>query len=102
MPLNQINEEITKLCVGLTLDSYYGRASGNLSGGNKRKLILASALIGSSEVVFLDEPSTGVDPFARKCNLCLFFFQTAVFTVIINLLYYIGTKVLIGSQKSRI
>jgi ATP-binding cassette subfamily A (ABC1) protein 3 len=34
----------------------------NLSGGNKRKLSVAMAIIGNPPIVFLDEPSTGVDP----------------------------------------
>ncbi|CAM9183085.1 unnamed protein product [Sphacelaria rigidula] len=37
-----------------------------LSGGNKRKLSVAIAMIGEPRVVFLDEPSTGMDPIARR------------------------------------
>jgi ATP-binding cassette subfamily A (ABC1) protein 1 len=37
-----------------------------LSGGNKRKLSVGIALIGSPPLIFLDEPSTGVDPAARR------------------------------------
>jgi ATP-binding cassette subfamily A (ABC1) protein 3 len=40
--------------------------AGNLSGGNKRKLSVAMALIGNPPIVFLDEPSTGVDPQAKR------------------------------------
>lgn len=36
--------------------------AGELSGGNKRKLQCAIALIGNPPIVLLDEPSTGVDP----------------------------------------
>ena len=36
------------------------------SGGNKRKLCVGVALIGEPHIVFLDEPSTGVDPFSRR------------------------------------
>lgn len=37
-----------------------------LSGGNKRKLSVAMALIGNPPIIFLDEPSTGVDPKAKR------------------------------------
>jgi ATP-binding cassette subfamily A (ABC1) protein 3 len=33
-----------------------------LSGGNKRKVSVSIAMIGNPPIVFLDEPSTGVDP----------------------------------------
>ena len=36
------------------------------SGGNKRKLSLAIALVGAPAVVFLDEPSSGMDPLSRR------------------------------------
>jgi ABC-type multidrug transport system ATPase subunit len=38
----------------------------DLSGGNKRKLCLGMAIIGGSKVIFLDEPTTGVDPVSRR------------------------------------
>jgi ABC-type multidrug transport system ATPase subunit len=50
--------------VGLT--PYAQRPCGTYSGGNKRKLSLALALIGDPKVLFLDEPSTGMDPEARR------------------------------------
>ena len=37
-----------------------------MSGGNKRKLCVADALIGGSDITFFDEPSTGVDPISRR------------------------------------
>ncbi|XP_073988191.1 phospholipid-transporting ATPase ABCA1-like isoform X9 [Rhodnius prolixus] len=48
------------------LGYYSNKLSGTLSGGNKRKLSAAIALIGSPPLVFLDEPTTGMDPKARR------------------------------------
>ena len=42
------------------------RKCGTYSGGNKRKLNTALALIGDSPIIFLDEPTSGVDPVARR------------------------------------
>ncbi|XP_078736245.1 phospholipid-transporting ATPase ABCA1-like [Lampetra fluviatilis] len=42
------------------------RSAGSYSGGNKRKLSTAIALIGNPPLVFLDEPTTGMDPKARR------------------------------------
>ena len=36
------------------------------SGGNKRKLSTAIALVGDPPIIFLDEPTTGMDPVARR------------------------------------
>ena len=50
----------------LDLHAFADKTAGSLSGGNKRKLSVAIATIGSPSVVFLDEPSTGMDPVARR------------------------------------
>lgn len=50
----------------LSLREYADRPAGTYSGGNKRKLSVAIALIGDPPIVFLDEPSTGMDPVARR------------------------------------
>jgi ABC-type multidrug transport system ATPase subunit len=50
--------------VGLT--EFVHRMAEKLSGGNKRKLSLAIALIGDPRVVLLDEPSSGMDPLAKR------------------------------------
>lgn len=50
----------------LSLEEHVDKMAMTLSGGNKRKLSLAIALMGSPPLVLLDEPSTGVDPAARR------------------------------------
>jgi ATP-binding cassette, subfamily A (ABC1), member 3 len=50
----------------LDLDQYRNKLAGSLSGGNKRKTSVALAMIGNPLLLFLDEPSTGMDPVARR------------------------------------
>uniref|UniRef100_A0AAQ4PAU9 ABC transporter domain-containing protein n=1 Tax=Gasterosteus aculeatus aculeatus TaxID=481459 RepID=A0AAQ4PAU9_GASAC len=50
----------------LGLIKYSSKSAGTYSGGNKRKLSTAIALIGCPGVIFLDEPTTGMDPKARR------------------------------------
>uniref|UniRef100_UPI0037E9C7B4 phospholipid-transporting ATPase ABCA1 n=1 Tax=Semicossyphus pulcher TaxID=241346 RepID=UPI0037E9C7B4 len=50
----------------LGLTQYAEREAGGYSGGNKRKLSTAISLIGAPPVIFLDEPTTGMDPKAKR------------------------------------
>ncbi|PNF40610.1 ATP-binding cassette sub-family A member 3 [Cryptotermes secundus] len=63
---NNIEYEVKKWITLMGLQEYENRKCGTYSGGNKRKLSTAMALIGNPPIVFLDEPTSGVDPVARR------------------------------------
>jgi ABC-2 type transport system ATP-binding protein len=56
-------EEVIRLCA---LESLAARDSRKLSGGQQQRLLLAIALVNDPAVLFLDEPTTGLDPQARR------------------------------------
>uniref|UniRef100_A0A8B9KPN9 ATP-binding cassette, sub-family A (ABC1), member 3b n=1 Tax=Astyanax mexicanus TaxID=7994 RepID=A0A8B9KPN9_ASTMX len=69
--LRGIPEKYVSSCVenvlrSLLLEPHADKLVRSYSGGNKRKLSAGMALIGGPPVIFLDEPSTGMDPVARR------------------------------------
>lgn len=50
----------------MSLTGFANVVAGSYSGGTKRKLVVAIAMIGNPSTVFLDEPSTGMDPEAKR------------------------------------
>ena len=61
---NAADPEHVIAAVGLTEKA--GSRNGKLSGGQRRRLDVALGIIGNPEVLFLDEPTTGFDPEARR------------------------------------
>src|SRR3954471_11063649 len=58
--------EVTPTLALVGLDDHAGRLATELSGGQRRRLDLALAVIGDPALIFLDEPTTGFDPAARR------------------------------------
>jgi ABC-2 type transport system ATP-binding protein len=56
-------EELVEICA---LQEFLDRDTRKISGGQRQRLLLALALINNPEVVFLDEPTTGLDPQSRR------------------------------------
>jgi ABC-2 type transport system ATP-binding protein len=56
---------IAQLCSRLDLDGLQARPAGSLSGGQRRRLDIALGLVHRPPLVFLDEPTTGLDPQSR-------------------------------------
>lgn len=61
----EVDHRVSELAELVDLGSFLDRKVGTYSGGMKRRLDLAASLIHNPEVVFLDEPTTGLDPVAR-------------------------------------
>lgn len=66
LPANKAQQHIADLLQRTGLVGFEQRRGGNLSGGMMQKLALACALVHEPKVMFLDEPTTGVDPLSRR------------------------------------
>ena len=61
-----VKRKVDELITEFNLEGAADRAASTYSGGMKRRLDIAMGLLGTPEVVFLDEPTTGVDPEGRQ------------------------------------
>jgi ABC-2 type transport system ATP-binding protein len=62
-PSPRVMDEVIELC---SLEDIIRRDNRKLSGGQRQRMLLALAIIPRPEIVFLDEPTTGLDPQARR------------------------------------
>lgn len=63
---NELDEEVNKLIKDVNLDEKADYLSKELSGGQKRRLSVALAFVGGSKLIYLDEPTSGMDTSARR------------------------------------
>lgn len=61
IPPSALQAEVRRAIDELSLGDFVNKLAGTLSGGNKRKLSVAMAIIGHPPLLFLDEPSTGME-----------------------------------------
>ncbi|GJJ10065.1 hypothetical protein Clacol_004291 [Clathrus columnatus] len=64
--VERTKEDLERLLVDCGLETKIHANAGNLSGGQKRKLQLAIGLVGGSQIVLVDECTSGVDPLSRR------------------------------------
>ncbi|XP_077983207.1 phospholipid-transporting ATPase ABCA3-like [Glandiceps talaboti] len=63
---NKINKVVESCIRRLNLVNCADKLCGKYSGGNKRKLSTATAIVGNPPIIFLDEPTAGIDPKSRR------------------------------------
>ncbi|GAA51797.1 ATP-binding cassette sub-family A member 1 [Clonorchis sinensis] len=66
VPESKIRQVVAKLLNDMGLAPHADKVAGKYSGGNRRKLSTAIAILGSPRVIFLDEPTSGMDPVGKR------------------------------------
>jgi ABC-2 type transport system ATP-binding protein len=61
-----LHNRIKEVLVLTGLDRFHQRLAGDLSGGMKQKLAIANAILHKPKIIFLDEPTAGLDPLSRR------------------------------------
>ena len=88
IPRKKLQERISFLSGKLGIDEFLRRRYGQLSGGQRRRADIARALLNTPEILFLDEPTTGLDPASRQ----------AIWQLVQNLQKESGTTVLLTTH----
>lgn len=66
IPSNRLKAYVDSTIHRFGLSQFPDTQGTNLSGGNMRKLSLATAMLGRPKIIYIDEASTGVDPVSRR------------------------------------
>lgn len=66
VPAQNLDRDVSNLILMVGLEDHAERRVEGYSGGNRRKLSIAMAMVGNPCLLFLDEPTSGVDPAARR------------------------------------
>ncbi len=107
VPYGIFEERITETVKMVSLDGYEKIRAGSLSAGIKQRLSLACAIIHSPKIIFLDEPTSGVDPVTRRSFWDLIYsFSAAGVTIFVTTHYmdeaeYCDRIAMISSGKLR-
>jgi ABC-2 type transport system ATP-binding protein len=65
-PYKQANQLAFESLKKLKIDQYANTLNSRLSGGTKRKVLIATVTSSEADIIFLDEPTTGLDPISRR------------------------------------
>jgi len=68
---NKHRELVYKALETVGMEEYKDRLIGNLSGGQQQRVFIARALVSEPELIFLDEPTVGIDSESEGALYCL-------------------------------
>jgi ABC-type multidrug transport system ATPase subunit len=98
VPSPTLEASVTNLLTSVNLNTQRSQMAKTLSGGQKRRLCTAMAFLGDPKIVFLDEPTTGLDPSARR-SLWTFLKQQRAGRVIVLTTHFMDEADLLADRK---